>query len=206
MSPRLVSESPPGTPSWWGIGTEEAGLRGSTDSSVLPDPICVRCARYVAESLRSASGTSSETSSTCSPGAESRPPEAELNVSPNMMRPCNNAARNSIVSNRSRTGALPSRSVRARGGMPSVLNRCLRWAGFEPALDGLHQQVANIQAELLIQLTDPRGARYIDLGDKVADHIQADEHHPLGRQRGSDLSREPTVPVVQRPSHPACTR
>src|SRR5260221_509513 len=49
ISPFLTSESPPRTPSWWGMGMEEAGLRGSTESCVLPDPSWVRCARYVAE-------------------------------------------------------------------------------------------------------------------------------------------------------------
>src|SRR5580658_1857320 len=102
-----------------------------------------------------------------------------------MITPWIRAARNKVMSNRSRTGAEPSRGMRARIGS----------SGMEATLDGLHQQVADINVELFVELPDPRGAGDIDFCDLAPDHVEADEQHAALGQRGPDLGAEPAVPL-----------
>jgi hypothetical protein len=81
---------------------------------LLPEPSWVRWARYVAVSLRWASGTSSETIRTSNPGAPAESCFTEPKVTPTMITPCTSAAMNTVVVRRSRVGAMPSRNCSAR--------------------------------------------------------------------------------------------
>src|SRR5256885_4044283 len=108
-----------------------------------------------------------------------------------MTSPCSRPARNSMVSNRSQTGALPSRRMSARramrllastpGGRGGARGRAARRAGEAP-LDGRHQQLPDADPKLLVELADPGGTGDVDLGHEAADHVEADEQHPLDRK------------------------
>src|SRR5258708_307626 len=122
-----------------------------------------------------------------------------------MTRPCSSPARNSMVRRRSQTGALPSRSMSARRAMeaPSAprggAGRYGRRASpGEPPLDGGDQEVGGVHSALLLELADAGRARHVDLGHEAADHIEADEEHPLRGECRPDLAGEPAVALVER--------
>src|SRR4029077_10723060 len=120
-------------------------------------------------------------------------------VSPTMMSPCSRPARNTMVSSRSHTGATPSRSISARRAME--LPRAPSARGGLP-LERLDEQFPDMDRELLLEFTDARGTRDVDLGDEAADDVESDEQHAARGERRSDLSGEPAVALVQRPAHP----
>src|SRR5882757_866476 len=68
---------------------------------------------------------------------------------------------------------------------------------FQSPRDGAHQHATNVDTMLLVEFTDARGAGYVDLGDEVADHIQADEYHSGGLEFRPDDGTQPPVAVVE---------
>ena len=154
------------------------------------------------------------------PGALSLSLAAALKVSPRMMSPWRSPARKSMVSSRSQTGALPSRSMSARrvirrsssasraagGGRRAAAGALRARRRGEAPLDGGHQLIADRGAALLVDLADASRARHVDLGHESTDHIEADEQHPPRRERRADLAREPAVTLIERPGDPARSR
>src|SRR5580692_5321882 len=124
---------------------------------------------------------------------------------------CNSAASSSIAVSRSLTGARPSRSGCAGMGCLScdtavtpasiaVEPGASARPGRHPALDGLHQQPADVEIELAVQLADAGGTGDVDLGDKAANHVQAGEQHSGRAQCRADLGAQPAVALVERPA------
>src|SRR5690606_41103550 len=65
-------------------------------------------------------------------------------------------------------------------------------------LDRIEQLAGDIQAELRVQLADAGRAGDVDLGQPVADHVQADETHAAFTHPRADLGGDPAVAVGQR--------
>src|ERR1700692_4290827 len=82
---------------------------------------------------------------------------------------------------------------RAAGRLETV--RCSR--GFQRPRDGAPQHSADVHAMLSVKFADARGAGHVDLGNKVADHIQADENHSGGLEFRPDDGTQPPVAVIE---------
>ena len=57
----------------------------------------------------------------------------------------------------------------------------------------VEQTAGDVQAELRVEFADAGGAGDVDLGQPVADHVEADERMPRRRISGADLGRDPAV-------------
>src|ERR1700693_1776149 len=68
---------------------------------------------------------------------------------------------------------------------------------FQSSRDGAHQHSADADTMLPVKFADARGAGHVDLGDEVADHIQADENHSGGLEFRPDDGAQPPVSVVE---------
>src|ERR1700724_673073 len=68
---------------------------------------------------------------------------------------------------------------------------------FQSPRDGAHQHSADVDTMLPVKFADARGAGDVDLGDEVADHIQADENHSGGLEFRPDDGTQPPVAVVE---------
>src|SRR5258708_16698723 len=68
---------------------------------------------------------------------------------------------------------------------------------FQAPRDGAHQHAGDVDTVFAVKFADARGAGDIDLGDEVADHIQADENHSGGLQFRPDDGTQPPVAVVE---------
>src|SRR5271156_3604378 len=77
--------------------------------------------------------------------------------------------------------------------------------GVQAPLDGGNHELADVDAELLVELADPGGARDVDLGHEAADDVEADQQHAPGTECRADLPGEPAVAVVERPADAART-
>src|SRR6187549_3233792 len=127
-----------------------------------------------------ASGTSFETIRTSSPGAPGASCFTPPNVTPTMMTPWTSAAMKTVVVSRSRVGAIPSRSCIARALISGL-------AGAYAALEGGNYHISDIEPELLVEFTNSCRTRDVDLGNESADHVDADQHHSLFRERRTDF-------------------
>src|SRR5262245_9074533 len=143
-----------------------------------------------AVSAASSSRSVSSTSVTFSDGGSSLV-VAAVNVTPRMTTPWTSAARKSVDPRRS---SLMSADKIASGGL-----------GGQFAFDGGDQLSSDVDVELPIEFTDSRWARHVDLGQVVADDVEAGEQYAFRRQRRSDLQAEPAVALRQRTSLAACT-
>src|SRR5882672_4185931 len=137
-----------------------------------------------------------------------------VNETPMMTMPCRSENRKSVVTSRSRTGALPS--FRTRGSLGAMLrtgssrgprqySRRARSAGAQSSRDRVHETRTDVRAALLVDLADARGARNIDLRHKTADDIEADEQHPRLAHLRADPGGEPAIALVERARHAART-
>src|SRR5690606_35665758 len=66
------------------------------------------------------------------------------------------------------------------------------------ALDGVEQQAGDVEAVLRVELADAGRAGDVDLGQPVADHVQADEAHAAPDHLRTHLRRDPAVALAQR--------
>src|SRR5258708_32660977 len=69
---------------------------------------------------------------------------------------------------------------------------------FQSPRDGADQHSADVDTMLPVKFADARGAGHVDLGDEIADHIQAHEDHSGGLEFRPDDRTQPPVAVVER--------
>src|SRR5690554_4308227 len=137
---------------------------------------------------------------------------------PRMTRACSTAARNRVNPRRS-LGSIPGLGGPARAGCVAVVfmlsigvggrtaaqsapvtEKNLRTVSrFELLFDAIHQFSADIRIEGCIDLADAGWAGHVDLGEVVADHVQADEQQAAPAQLGPYLGGDPAVALAQRP-------
>src|SRR5688572_10290570 len=67
----------------------------------------------------------------------------------------------------------------------------------EARFDRVEQHARDVQTELCVQFADARRAGDVHLGEKVADHVQADEDHAPAAHLRADLRGDPTVALAQ---------
>src|SRR6266849_1352106 len=97
-----------------------------------------------------------------------------------------------------RPGSTSSTCDRWRAAGPLETVPCSPYSrSFQSPRDGAQQHAADVDAMLLVKFTDARGAGHVDLGDEVADHIQADENHSGGLEFRPDDGTQPPVAVVE---------
>src|SRR5215471_2912461 len=125
---------------------------------------------------------------------------ATENVTPRITTPCSSTARNNVEPRRS---LIAGRAEIRVGGASIGIDRlriisdaCRRLSaaarGRAPRVakfpaDRVDQLSSDVDAVLAIQLTNSGGARDVDLGEVVADHVEAREQHALCAQRRTDL-------------------
>src|SRR5712672_3039947 len=68
---------------------------------------------------------------------------------------------------------------------------------FQAPRDGAHQHSADVDRMLPVKFADACGAGHVDLGDEIADHIQADEDHSGRLEFRPDDRTQPPVAVVE---------
>src|SRR5580700_8786426 len=136
-----------------------------------------------------------------------------------MRTACAIAAKKKVTSRRSRTGATPSFTAKARDVTddPNVAlvsraaSIAARGSGnscrtSQPSMrrqapfDRLDQLRADISAKLLVELADAGGARNVDFRDISSYDVQPHEQHARLRKLGADLTGEPAVAFVQGPA------
>src|SRR5690606_18586707 len=74
-----------------------------------------------------------------------------------------------------------------------------------PGLDRVEQLAGDVEPELRIQLAYAGGAGHIDLGEEVADHVQADKAHAPTAHLRPDLGGDPAVTLADRAALAAAT-
>src|SRR3546814_5153490 len=97
----------------------------------------------------------------------------------------------------------PGRSVLIRGQRripPGARQRPpWSWSGGWAGFDRVEQHPGDVEPELRILLADARRAGDVDLGEVVADHVQADEAHPAPAHPRAHLSSEEHTSELQAP-------
>src|SRR5690606_10686337 len=139
------------------------------------------------------------TSSVGSTGAAS----SSANPTPSTSMPCSRSDSTRVAPRRSRS---PTPACGATVLMP--------WNGLAPAsgrvrraaLDGVEQQAGDVEAELRVEFADAGRAGDVDLGQPVADHVQADEAHAAPDHFRAHLGGDPAVALAEGAAFTASAR
>src|SRR5690606_16245965 len=87
----------------------------------------------------------------------------------------------------------PALAPAAAGARPGLRSS----SGFAAVLQRIEQHPRDIQPELAVEFADAGRAGDVDLGEPVADHVQADEAHAAPFHLGTDLGGDPAVALAQ---------
>ena len=87
-------------------------------------------------------------------------------------------------------------------GVARVARRCTASGAVmrrgQARFDRVEQQAGDVEAVLRIEFADAGRAGDVDLGQVVADHVQADEQHAAPLHLRADLGGDPAVALAQR--------
>src|SRR5690554_422409 len=114
---------------------------------------------------------------------------------PSTSMPCTSSDSTRVALRRSRSPMPADAVIVLTAGAGSV---GASGVGAGRALDGVEQQAGDVEAELRVEFADAGGAGDVDLGQPVADHVQADEAHAAPDHLRTDLGRDPAVALAER--------
>src|SRR5690606_23280248 len=166
--------------------------RGRRLASSSPPPWLLACARKSAWAWVSGLVVRVRmTSSVGSTGAAS----SSAKPMPSTSMPCTSSDSTRVAPSRSRSPMPPGAAIALTAPVSPRPSSCsVRGAAF----DGIEQQAGDVDAELRVELADAGRAGDVDLGEPVADDVEAHETHAAPDHFRPDLGGDPPVAFAQR--------